>query len=362
MKQKYFSFLFVISLLLTYSLVFSYSYFFSVLLIPLFFVYREKIFLSLLIIIFIAQTSFEKENFSHSLQRLGMEYQGELKIINTFYGQKKAFAKTDDGSLVFVSFKDSIKRNDVFDTKGSFVKIKADRNPASFNQDFFAFQNRVYVELLLSDFKFIRNEKDLYSSVQNYMYNLSKDHSIWFRSILFASLLGDKSFMGSEQAQLFSKSGLSHFFALSGLHVGLLIFIIFAFLKQFIKSFKIRIVIILSFLVLYIIVVGLKAPIFRASLMAILLLYALYFEKYKSIYHILWVTAIINLCIFPHDTFSLSFYLSYFVFFSIIYISDKSELFLQNFSQVSNCLFLPNFYHFHIARRDGLSIAKAISS
>jgi hypothetical protein len=31
-------------------------------------------------------------------------------------------------------------------------------------------------------------------------------------------------------------------------------------------------------------------------------------------------------------------------------------------SQVSNCLFLPNFYHFHIARRDGLSIAKAISS
>ena len=329
MKHKYFSFLFVITLIVCYALIFHSSYYFFVLLFPIFFFFKEKVLVSFLLVIFILHAITQKEKYNDAQALLGSKYEGTITVINSFYGQKKAFVEASNGINLFISFKDTIRKNDVYYVKGEYVIIKANRNPASFNQNLFAFQNRVYIELKLYEHKLISQEKSFFSVTKNYLDNFSKNRSAWYKSILFASLIGDKSYMGSEQSRLFSSSGLSHFFALSGLHVGLLIFILFAVLKQFIKSYKLRICIIVIFLMTFIAIVGLKAPIFRASLMAIFILFAFYFERYKSIYHILWVTAILNLCLFPHDAFSLSFYLSYSVFFAIIYFSYKTDMLLE---------------------------------
>lgn len=129
-----------------------------------------------------------------------------------------------------------------------------------------------------------------------------------------ALIIGDKTDINPELRQQFTRSGLAHLMAVSGLHVGFLV-APFWFLIPWLwtKSWG-RIVGIISLglgLLFYAWLTGFSASVVRASIMAFLFSYAKLFEKVRYPMNIVGFAALLLLAINPFYLFDVGFQLSF---------------------------------------------------
>ncbi len=117
--------------------------------------------------------------------------------------------------------------------------------------------------------------------------------------MLKALLLGDQTYFGLKLKDIFSNSGTSHIFAISGSHV-VLIFAILIFLFKLIRIpiFLSKIFISL-FIIFFTLITGFTASVIRASIMIILYFLIEHIGREKSLLHILCLTAFLILIIAP---------------------------------------------------------------
>jgi competence protein ComEC len=161
--------------------------------------------------------------------------------------------------------------------------------------------------------------------------NFISDHTGHSDSgMILASLItGKTEYISPDLRELFSKSGISHLYAISGLHltiIGLVFFtVIFYFLSFFPdylitgKAKKAAWLITIIPLTLYCIFSGFAASIQRAFIMTVVLLFSLISEKEKDILSSLSISGILILLIDSAALFSISFQLSFSAVFFIIY-------------------------------------------
>jgi competence protein ComEC len=133
-------------------------------------------------------------------------------------------------------------------------------------------------------------------------------------AIAKALIIGDKTDINPELRQQFTRSGLAHLMAVSGLHVGFLV-APFWFLIPWLwtKSWG-RIVGIISLglgLLFYAWLTGFSASVVRASIMAFLFSYAKLFEKVRYPMNIVGFAALFLLAINPFYLFDVGFQLSF---------------------------------------------------
>ncbi|MEN8212524.1 MAG: DNA internalization-related competence protein ComEC/Rec2, partial [Thermodesulfobacteriota bacterium] len=147
---------------------------------------------------------------------------------------------------------------------------------------------------------------------------------------IMASLItGKKEIISLEIRDLFSKAGISHLLAISGLHlsiVSLLFFSIFYRLFSFVpallisgKSKKIAGILSIVPLILYGVFTGFSPSCQRALIMIIVLIFSLIREKEKDIISSLSFAGILILIMDPAALFSISFQLSFSAVVFIIY-------------------------------------------
>ena len=118
-------------------------------------------------------------------------------------------------------------------------------------------------------------------------------------SLAKAIILGDKKGIPSDLQSLFSKAGISHLLAISGLHISIMVVILMSMLlgvgfKQNQAFYGVII-----FLLIYILIVGLPASAMRAGLMSVLVLWALKLGRLNKISNSLMLVAVILLLINP---------------------------------------------------------------
>lgn len=147
--------------------------------------------------------------------------------------------------------------------------------------------------------------------------------------IAFGMLFGDKSGMEEDVVTSFSHSGLSHVLAVSGLHVGFIISLFSFVLALLVKNKRISMVIMGIVIVIYAYLCGFSASIVRASVMAIISMFAKFRGAQYDGINSLSFSAIINFLINPLCIFSLSFLLSYSVVFSIFALSPSLKCILE---------------------------------
>ena len=140
--------------------------------------------------------------------------------------------------------------------------------------------------------------------------NFSKQTS----SLAKALLIGYKNELAREQKISFSRAGLSHIMAVSGLHVGFLLFpfwlvIPFFWTLRYGKQIGITLLIITLFI--YAGLTDFSPSVTRASLVGILLAYGKLFHKVRDSKNLTAVAALIILIINPSDLFSIGFQLSF---------------------------------------------------
>ncbi len=135
-------------------------------------------------------------------------------------------------------------------------------------------------------------------------------------SLGLALIFGEKGFLDRETKSTFIDSGLTHLLAISGLHVAMLISIVFFIFSPLGK----RSVHLISVLILsvYPLFTGLHIPVLRASVMGIM--YILSRLRYVSVnsMNILFFVAFIVILISPDSLFSPSFQLSFIAVFGIL--------------------------------------------
>lgn len=179
-----------------------------------------------------------------------------------------------------------------------------------------------------------------------------------------ALLIGYKDDLDKNLVQAYTRTGVVHVIAISGLHLGMIYIILVTLLKPLKRNKKTKWVvpiIIIAFLWLFSLLAGAQPSVLRSALMFTCIVLGENLSRKTSIYNTLSLSAFILLCINPFFLWDVGFQLSYAAVLSIvifmqpiyktIYIKNKL---LDNFWKLNavtlsaQILTLPvSVYHFH---------------
>lgn len=150
-------------------------------------------------------------------------------------------------------------------------------------------------------------------------------------AVLSAIVLGDKSHLTDEIRNSFMNTGAMHVLAVSGLHVGLILYLLLFIAERFSKFISRRsaLIGILIFLWIYAVITGLSPSVVRAVFMfSMLSVSQLISREYDSI-NILFFTAFCLLLYEPLYLYDIGFQLSYLAMLGIFLFYDPIQTLIQ---------------------------------
>ena len=143
--------------------------------------------------------------------------------------------------------------------------------------------------------------------------------------LLEGILLGKRSDIPAETLDIFRNSGTFHVLAVSGLHVGLVA--MFCYFSFSIFRFPQKILCLLTIIavLIYACLIGFRPSVFRASLMAILFLFAMLIDRDTDYFNLLAFAALVLLLLNPLQLWDIGFQLSFVAVTAIVYFVPKME-------------------------------------
>ncbi|MCG9134046.1 DNA internalization-related competence protein ComEC/Rec2 [Candidatus Poribacteria bacterium] len=151
--------------------------------------------------------------------------------------------------------------------------------------------------------------------------------------LLKGILLGKRSDLPTETLDLFRNSGTFHVLAVSGLHVGLIAMFCYFGFSLFRLPQKVLCVLTIIAVLIYACLIGFRPSVFRASLMAILFLFAILIDRDADIFNLLAFAALVLLLLNPQQLWDVGFQLSFVAVASIVYFVPKMEVPLRRLWQ-----------------------------
>ena len=155
----------------------------------------------------------------------------------------------------------NISLGDKITFKGTLSNPKNNTIPNTFNYRKYLYNHYVYYLVKIDNIKVISKTRSVKYKVKNYIVKRSEKfkHSDYFK----AFLIGDKSEM--DDYSIFQKNGVSHLFAISGMHLSLLSgIVLFVFKKSRFKE-----ILACIFLILFSMITNYSASIYRSLLLFI---------------------------------------------------------------------------------------------
>ncbi len=139
-----------------------------------------------------------------------------------------------------------------------------------------------------------------------------------------ATLTGDRSILAPEMCEIFSYTGLSHILALSGLHIGILLWIASILLfPLYVAGMRgTRTLLLILLLWAFAVMTGLAPSVVRSVIMATLFLLAYAFQRTRSPLNSLCAAAVAILFVTPHALYTVGFQLSFLAVASILLFSS----------------------------------------
>ena len=144
-------------------------------------------------------------------------------------------------------------------------------------------------------------------------------------AVVSAMALGNRDYMETSLRNSYSATGASHILAVSGLHVGVVFWVLDKVLKFFFRSrFRwIRVPLLIASLWGYAFITGLPASVVRASFMLSLVCVGKLIHRSSSVYNTVSASAFFMLLYNPFYLFDVGFQLSYAAVFSILFFHAK---------------------------------------
>lgn len=218
---------------------------------------------------------------------------------------------------------------------GTISKGREERNPGEF--DYNKYLKSAGISGLMNSYK-IGNLKILSDDEEffpNYILTTRKwidskfkEHNSSEASLLLRGLLlADRSEIDYDTREKFVNSGVIHVLAVSGLHVGYII-LIFLFLFSRLNIYLKYILTIIG-LLFFVILTGSPPSVFRASVMAIILIISEWSNRNYNVFNSLALAALVLLLFNPNELFNAGFQLSFSAVLSILIIYPKFKIYID---------------------------------
>lgn len=256
-----------------------------------------------------------------------------VKPISYYYDNKEIHIDTKERLLVYLYLKDiedlasvnSWKSGMGINFAGSFNDINITSNPGQFNYERYLQRESVYWKIIVSG---IDNVKTSDASAMSVLINNSRDSftntfdNLFDQSqsgFLKSIILGDSTDISAELQENFSITGLSHLLAISGLHLSIITFMIFAILLKLRVTRENAAIIVSIVLIFYMIIIGLRPSVVRATVMTLIMLYGFVFKNRISALQGLGIALFIMTLYNPMWIFNIGFQLSFVITFYILW-------------------------------------------
>lgn len=181
----------------------------------------------------------------------------------------------------------------------------------------YRFERSSALELIRPPSRFDQFCQQMNARFQNYL-RLGAPEGRSLDSIYIAMLLGQKAELSDAQTDRFRMTGTMHFFAISGLHIGVIATVIAQFLILVRVPRRLSPFIGLPLLYLYVEITGASPSAVRAFLMALFFWASFAFTRQRSPLAALAASAVFVLLFKPDQLWSVGFQLSYTVVLSIL--------------------------------------------
>ncbi|MBS4014856.1 MAG: ComEC/Rec2 family competence protein, partial [Candidatus Latescibacteria bacterium] len=155
-----------------------------------------------------------------------------------------------------------------------------------------------------------------FKTIDKYLVNNQKD-------LLIGMLLGEKREMSKNLRATFADAGVAHILAVSGLHIGILIGLLFLFLPIIRIRRLPALIIIIVVTIIYLALIGFKTSAVRAGLMIILACLGLFLERRYEPINGVFIAGIIILLISPQALTDIGFQLSFSATIAILLITPR---------------------------------------
>lgn len=229
---------------------------------------------------------------------------------------------------------EQLKYGDILLIQTKFNPISSNGNPLEFDYGrylkMFDIHHQSYVNS--GKWKLINS---FTNPLFNFTYSISEYLSVLLdksdlnsenKTIAKALLLGQKEDLDKDTLRTFSSAGAMHVLAVSGLHVGIIMYILMFILKP-IKKIKfgkrIFVISILTGVWFYAFITGLSPSVLRSSLMFSFIIIGQEIERETSVYQSILVSAFLLILIDPLVIFKVGFQLSYLAVLGIVYLQPK---------------------------------------
>jgi competence protein ComEC len=165
------------------------------------------------------------------------------------------------------------------------------------------------------------------TAMQALVGNLSPEEAS--RGLLEALLLGYRGNIDSDTYRAFRRTGLLHFISLSGLHVGILIGIVWWLCRVAGLLKRGRAAVCIIAICLFLLIVPPRAPTLRAAIICFVFCVSFFFRRYSNPLNTLSLAAIILLLIRPTNLFEAGWQLSFASVLGILLFTDRIENFFR---------------------------------
>ena len=222
------------------------------------------------------------------------------------------------------NFNKTFSLGDTLSLKGTLEIPKNNTIPNTFNYKEYLKYKKINYILKIDSFKVYSSNKNIFLKIKNYLYK--RIYNIKYNDYLYAFILGKSSYLDEEEYENYKINGVTHLFALSGLHVSIFSLILLNIMKRLKLKEKLSFIITSLFLLFFSFVASYTPSILRAVIFFILSsINKIYYFHIKSI-NILYLTFIILVVINPFYIFNTGFILSFTITFFILLFNEYNSV------------------------------------
>ncbi|MFK8037766.1 MAG: ComEC/Rec2 family competence protein [Crocinitomicaceae bacterium] len=228
----------------------------------------------------------------------------------------------------------SLEFGDILQINNRFKPITANLNPFEFDYKRYLKIHNIHHQCYLNDNEWHPISKGK-NGLKKFTLRIRANLDKWItksslstknQKLAKALLLGEKEFLDKDTLKSFSSAGAMHVLAVSGLHVGIIMFVLQFFLKP-IRRIRngaiLYTLLVLSGVWMYALITGLSPSVTRAAIMFSFIIIGARLQRQNTIYQSILVSAFIILLIDPFSLFKVGFQLSYLAVLGIVYIQPK---------------------------------------
>ena len=187
-------------------------------------------------------------------------------IVTTIVKKENSFKLTIKGKeklIVYINNIDNLDLGDKATVSGEYVLPKKATIPNNFDYQKYLYNNHIFYIMYAKELKILKKNQNIIYETKKYI--LNKTNNYKNRGYLNAFIIGDKTDL--EFYETYQNNGISHLFALSGMHISMLSLLIY----KLVNKFKHKDLIVIMFLLFYVTLTNFSASILRTIIFFIIL-------------------------------------------------------------------------------------------